>query len=158
MFHPITMVAVPDTARQPVFAAAAFLQGQWGWSSGSNADTGDPEYSPVDSYADAQIIKADLACIIKEPANNEELEDIDNIIVANARVIALEGAGLLIEDTELGNRVNGDFTGATVGDAMVLTVSGFPTLDGASDDPGAAATVVARFRSYSGDAVIYVTQ
>jgi len=158
MFHPIGLSAVPATARQLAISAGAIGQGQWAYLTATNTTANEPTVTAVASYANAQTTRANLAPIIKEAKNDEELLVIDTLIdAAGIRVLRLVGSDLLIEDMDLANRVDGAFASATPGDAMVLTVSGYPTLDGASDDPGAAATVVARFERFETPAVVYRT-
>lgn len=157
MIHRIGLSAVPAENRQLAIAAADFsAQGQWGYLSGTDSGENEPEVTPVSSYAIAQYNKEILAPVCKEPATNEDV--IADVAISDGdRVLRIMGAGNLLEDTELGDYANGDFSSATPGDAMVLTVSGFPTLDGASDDPGASATVVARFEKYIAPSVWYRT-
>lgn len=157
MFHPIGLTAVLPTAKQFAVVASGMNQGQWAYLSGTNTTWNEPEVTPVAGYGAAQSAKAILTPIIKEPANSEELLIIDDLIVAGARVTRLVGSDLIIEDTELDNRAAGDFSSATPGDSMVLNTDGYPTLDGATDDPGAAATVVAYFERTEGNSVWYRT-
>ncbi len=158
MFHPIGLTAVPAEARLLAISAGAIGQGQWAYLGATNTAANEPTVTAVASYANAQVTRANLAPIIKEAKNDEELLVIDTLIDgAGDRVLRLVGSDLLIEDFYLSDRVDGDFSAATPGDAMVLTVSGYPTLDGASDDPGASATVVARFERFETPAVTYRT-
>lgn len=140
-------------------------QGQWFFLTALSASDCSPRWELVDSYADAQKAAAVLAPVHKRPFQ-KDLGDDDYETVYSEDNSNWDGKypqfitdnDALIEDTKLDSRVDAVFTTADPGTAMVLTVSGYPTLDGASDDPGSSATPVATFVEWTGASVIYRTR
>ena len=160
----ITHVKGPRDKMDTIRLNADFLQGQWGFRSGQNADSEDV-FDVVNSYTDAQLAVYKLGIVAKENISAKGSDtDFETIYVNDGdanddgRLAQfIFGDGHTIEDDRLDARVDADFSSASYGTAMVLTASGFPTLDGASDDPGASATVVALFENYLGNVVTYTT-
>ena len=155
-------IQTPDLPETGAIAdATTALQGQWFRQ--TNDASGDPIWEVVDSYADAQKNIRILAPILKPPFEKDSGDDTYETIYSNDGESTDNGKppsflvtpNALIEDTKLADRVLGDFDSATAGDLMVLTVSGYPTLDGASDDPGSSATPVGAFIDVTNDIVRY---
>lgn len=136
-------------------------QGRWGFLTYDTS--GNTRWEVVDSYADAQKNIGLLAPIHKPPIQKDQSDDDyetvyseDNASYDGKFPSFIRERHSKIEDTKLSDRVDADFTATTApGTLMVLTVSGYPTLDGASDDPGSSATVVGVFEEWTGGSVVY---
>lgn len=140
------------------------LQGKWHFLTNEGTSDYDPRFEVVDGATDGQKAVNVLAPITKPPIQKDQGDDEYETIYSETSSswdykfpAFVRESGVLIEDTKLSDRVLADFTTATPGEAMVLTVSGFPTLDGASDDPGSSQTIVAYFEEYTGGSVLYRT-
>jgi len=147
-----------------VKASTSWTQGMWGYLTSEDTTDYDPRWTPVNSYATAQYVKGILAPIIAVPFQKDLGDDERETIYAEDSTSwdgkypsFVRESGVLLEDTKLADRVLADFTTATPGTKMVLTISGYPTLDGASDDQGGSSTVVGYFEEYTGGSVLYRT-
>ncbi len=160
----ITIVAGNEAQRRTVSISADMKQGQWAYRNGADSD-GNEQVTPVASSGNASLSRGKLVMVYKETLHKDKDDSYYETIYTNdgddyddgypaAMVI---GGGVTIEDDQLDSRVDADFSSASHGDLMVLTASGYPTLDGASDDPGADVTPVAVFENILGSVVTYTT-
>jgi len=160
----LTYVQGPRDLVTTVELSADAKQGQWVYRNGANSD-GDIQVTPVTAQAHAEKARYLLGVVFKETisvaggdADYETIYINDGDTTDDGKFPAVAfGGGHMLEDDKLSDRVAADFASAAYGDKMVLTVSGYPTIDGSSDDPSASATVVALFVNKLGDAVTYVT-
>ena len=156
----ITLLNAAPEDKIPAVANEAMVQGQFCVISGYD---GDDALMDIADTADDDELDTNKLYLVMEYATRVEGTETDDWddIVDQARVnrVAIK-SGLLVEDNELTTNVTGQgvtvtFALASPGDLMVLNANGFLTLDGADDDPGAGATVIAKFKLIQNGIVFY---
>jgi len=158
----LNYVKGPRDAAETALLTADAKQGQWVYMDGEDI-SGEKVVTPVTTEAGAKKDRRILGVLMKPPVSVEGGDSLYEDIYVNDGdttddglfATALFGAEHIVEDDQLVNRVAADFTTANYGDAMALTVSGYPTIDGATDDAGGP--VVATFESKLGDVITYRT-
>ena len=135
-----------------VIAAASITNGQWATLTTKDTTTGLERVTPVAANYTGSARKVGPCAKIIEYKEDIASQD---TIASGDRCLWQPAANVEFEDFYLTSRVSGAFSSATPGADMVLTTSGYPTLDGADDDPGATATIVAMFKEVDGNSVRY---
>ncbi len=152
----ITLLNAAPEDKIPAVANEAMVQGQFCVIGGYDGD--DALMDIADTVDDDELDTNNLYLIMEYAIRVEgtETDDWDDI-ADEARVnrVAVK-SGLLIEDNELAtNSGTAVWGSATENDPMVLNTSGFLTLDGAGDDPGAGATIIAKFIRIQNGIIFY---
>ena len=156
----ITLLNAAPEDKIPAVANEAMVQGQFCVISGYDGD--DALMNIADTTDDDELDTNKLYLVMEYAVRVEGTEHDDwNDITNQARVnrVAIK-SGLLIEDNELATNVTGQgvtvtFALASPGALMILNTDGFLTLDGADDDPGAGATVIAKFKRIQNGIIFY---
>jgi hypothetical protein len=156
----ITLLNAAPEDKIPAVANEAMVQGQFCVISGYDGD--DALMNIADTTDDDELDTNKLYLVMEYAVRVEGTEHDDWDDIANqARVnrVAIK-SGLLIEDNELATNVTGQgvtvtFALASPGALMILNTDGFLTLDGADDDPGAGATVIAKFKRIQNGIIFY---
>ena len=156
----ITLLNAAPEDKIPAVANEAMVQGQYGVISGYDGD--DALMNIADTADDDELDVNNLYLIMEYATRIEGTEEDDwDDIADEARVNRVPiKSGLLVEDSLLSTNVTGQgvtvtFALARPGDLMILNANGFLTLDGADDDPGAGATVIAKFKKIINGIVFY---
>lgn len=140
----ITLKNVASEDKIPAVANEAMKQGNFCVIGGYDGDD-----ALMDIAAGGDDDDVNKLYLVLEYAYRVEGTEHDdwNVIADEARVLRVPiRNGQLVEDNELAtNSGTANWAGASVGDEMILNASGFLTLNGAGDDPGAGATIIAKF-------------
>jgi hypothetical protein len=150
----ITLKNVASEDKIPAVANEAMVQGVFGNIVGYDGD--DALIDKADGSNDDDVNK--LYLILKYAYRVEGTEHDDwNVIADEARVLRVPiRNGQLVEDNELAtNSGTANWSGASVGAEMILNTAGFLTLNGAGDDPGAGATIIAKFIRIQNGIIFY---
>jgi hypothetical protein len=152
----ITLLNAAPEDKIPAVANEAMVQGQFCTIASYDGD--DAKMAIADTADDDELDTNKLYLVLEYAYRVEGTEHDDwNVIASADRVLRVPiKSGLLVEDNELAtNSSTASWSGATEGDAMILNASGFLTLDGAGDDPGAGATIIAKFIRIQNGIIFY---
>lgn len=156
----ITLLNAAPEDKIPAVANEAMVQGVFGVISGYDGD--DALMNIADGSDEDQLDPNHLYLLLEYATRVEGTEEDDWDDIANTdRILRVPiKSGLLVEDSLLSTNVTGQgvtvtFALASAGAAMVLNTNGFLTLDGADDDPGTDATVIAKFNRIQNGIVFY---
>ncbi|MHA1952338.1 MAG: hypothetical protein ACW96U_00110 [Candidatus Heimdallarchaeaceae archaeon] len=142
----ITLVNGKPEDKIPAVANEAMVQGQFCVIASYDGD--DAVMALADDTDEDQLDTNKLYLVFSEAYRMEGTEEDDwDDIAADDRVIRVPiSSGLIVEDSTLSaNNTAAVWASASVGDAMILNTDAILTLDGASDDPGTGATIIAKF-------------
>ncbi len=151
----ITFLNAKAEDKTPAIANEALTQGQYCTVAGISGD--DFLMDAVDAAGDAQDTRDKLYLVMKDTIVLDGDDDTDHDTIASgAHLIRIGHApGLQVEDSMLTtNSAAAVWSGATVGDLVILNTSGYLTLVGASDDP-TSATPIGKFIKLVNDIVSY---
>ena len=150
----ITLLNAAPEEKIPAVANEAMVQGNF--CNIASYDGDDARMDIADGSNDDDVNKLYLVLAYAYRMEGTEEDDWDDI-AADDRVLRVPiRSGLLVEDSLLAtNSATANWSGASAGDEMVLNASGFLTLNGAGDDPGAGATIIAKFIRIQNGIIFY---
>jgi hypothetical protein len=152
----ITLKNVAPENKIPAIANEAMVQGQFCVIASYSGD--DALMAIADTANDDELDTNHLYLVLAYAYRVEGAEEDDwDDIAATDRVLRVPiKSGQLVEDSTLAtNSATAAWTSATAGDEMILNASGFLTLNGAGDDPGANATIIAKFIRIQNGIIFY---
>lgn len=150
----ITLLNAAPEEKIPAIANEAMVQGQFCVIGGYSGDDALMDIAAGGDNDDANALYLVLAYAYRVEGTEED--DWDDI-AATDRVLRVPiRSGLLVEDSLLAtNSATASWSGASAGAEMILNASGFLTLNGAGDDPGAGATIIAKFIRIQNGIIFY---
>ena len=152
----ITLMNAAPEDKIPAVANEAMVQGQFCFIASYDGDDALMAIADTTDDDELDVDKLYLVMAYAYRVEGTEEDDWDDI-AAEDRVLRIPiKSGLLIEDSLLAtNSATANWAGASAGDAMILNTGGFLTLNGAGDDPGAGATIIAKFVRIQNGIVFY---
>lgn len=150
----ITLLNAAPEEKIPAVANEAMVQGNFCVIGGYSGDDALMDIAAGGDDDDANALYLVLAYAYRVEGTEED--DWDDI-AAEDRVLRVPiRSGLLVEDSLLAtNSATANWSGASAGAEMILNASGFLTLNGAGDDPGAGATIIAKFIRIQNGIIFY---
>jgi hypothetical protein len=150
----ITLLNAAPEDKIPAVANEAMVQGNFCVIGGYSGDDALMDIAAGGDNDDANALYLVLSYAYRMEGTEED--DWDDIS-ANDRVLRVPiKSGLLVEDSLLStNSSTANWSGASAGAEMILNASGFLTLNGAGDDPGAGATIIAKFNRIQNGIIFY---
>lgn len=152
----ITLLNAAPEDKIPAVANEAMVQGQFCTIASYDGD--DAKMAIADASDDDELDTNKLYLVLAYAYRVEgtEHDDWDDIASADRVLRVPIKSGLLIEDNELAtNSGTANWSGASEGDEMILNTNGFLTLNGAGDDLGAGATIIAKFSRIQNGIIFY---
>jgi len=152
----ITLLNAAPEDKIPAVCNETTVQGVFGVIGGYSGD--DALMNIADGVDEDQLDPNHLYLILAYAYRVEgtEEDEWDDITATDRCLRVPIKSGLLVEDSMLAtNSGTAAWTSATAGDAMVLNTNGFLTLDGAGDDPGTDATIIAKFIRIQNGIIFY---
>jgi len=150
----ITLLNAAPEDKIPAVANEAMVQGNFCTIGGYDGDDAQMDIAAGGDDDDVSALYLVLAYAYRLEGTEED--DWDDIADTDRVLRVPVKSGLLVEDSLLAtNSATAAWGSATAGDAMILNASGFLTLNGAGDDPGAGATIIAKFIRIQNGIVFY---
>lgn len=150
----ITLKNVASEDKIPAVANEAMVQGNFCTIGGYDGDDAQMDIAAGGNDDDVNALYLVLKYAYR--VEGTETDDWDDIADTDRVLRVPIKSGQLVEDNELAtNSGTANWAGASANDEMILNASGFLTLNGAGDDPGAGATIIAKFIRIQNGIIFY---
>ena len=152
----ITLKNVPSENKIPAVANEAMVQGQFCVIGGYSGDDALMDIADTTDDDELDVNKLYLVLAYAYRVEGTEEDEWDDIADTDRVLRVPIKSGQLVEDSLLAtNSSTASWSGASAGAEMILNASGFLTLNGAGDDPGANATIIAKFIRIQNGIIFY---